>query len=620
MPVICYDSSRAAVAAHLIRGRKDSLMPNNEFNAGPAHTVIRVTDYGAIPDSGQDAVIAVRKAIESVKDIDGPVVLEFPKGRYDFFPDHAVKIPYYISNTTSEDENSDITKTIGLLFKGIRHLTVEGHDSFFMFHGKMTMITLDQCEHVTLHNFSTDFERPTMSEITVEAMGSHHLDVRTHADSWYSIEEGKLSWVGEGWRYTDGPAQEYDSQTNTTWRVANPVTAAIQVEQLEPCKLRLHFDSAPATKVGRLFQMRDGIRDQVGVFIHQSTNITGANLRIHYMHGLGIVGQFSENLMFDSLRLAPRPETGRTCAAFADFMHMSSVRGIVRILNSHFEGAHDDAINVHGTHLQIMDQPASQQIVVRYMHGQTYGFDGFFPGDTIDFVRGNSLTVYATHTVKNSERINLRDILLTLERTLPKGIEAGDVVENASWTPEVEIRNNRFLRIPTRGILVTTRKKVVIEYNHIEGMRMSGILIADDAKSWYESGMVNDVTIRHNRFIHCGTPVIHIAPENEEIDLDNPVHRNIRIVNNKFLLNKNPILYAKSTQGLQVLNNDVVGSTFITNSGAASFVIELVACSGVVIQDNNFTESGIHKNVQLRYMETESVFVSPEQGLNIHRV
>jgi hypothetical protein len=144
-------------------------------------------------------------------------------------------------------------------------------------------------------------------------------------------------------------------------------------------------------------------------------------------------------------------------------------------------------------------------------------------------------------------------------------------------------------------------------------------LIGDDAKSWYESGMVNDVTIRHNRFINCGTPVIHIAPENEEIVLDNPVHRNIRIVDNKFRFNGNPVLHAKSTQGLQVLNNDVVGSSFTANSDAASFVIELEACSEVVIQDNKFTELGLHKNVQLRYMEPESVSVSPEQGLKIHR-
>ena len=85
--------------------------------------------------------------------------------------------------------------------------------------------------------------------------------------------------------------------------------------------------------------------------------------------------------------MLPRLETGRTVAAFADFMHISSCRGKVGILNSHFEGAHDDPINVHGTHLRIIDKPAPNQVLVRFMHGQSYGFDAFFTGDEIDFVQ-----------------------------------------------------------------------------------------------------------------------------------------------------------------------------------------------------------------------------------------
>ena len=63
-------------------------------------------------------------------------------------------------------------------------------------------------------------------------------------------------------------------------------------------------------------------------------------------------------------------------------------------------------------------------------------------------------------------------------------------------------------------------------------MQMSGIFIADDARSWFESGMVRDVTIRNNNFIECGAPVILIAPENK--CNDGYVHRNITITNNLF--------------------------------------------------------------------------------------
>lgn len=42
--------------------------------------------------------------------------------------------------------------------------------------------------------------------------------------------------------------------------------------------------------------------------------------------------------------------------------------------------SHDDAINVHGTHLRIVDQPAPNKITVRFMHPQTFGFDAFAVG------------------------------------------------------------------------------------------------------------------------------------------------------------------------------------------------------------------------------------------------
>ena len=82
---------------------------------------------------------------------------------------------------------------------------------------------------------------------------------------------------------------------------------------------------------------------------------------------------------------------------------------------------------------------------------------------------------------------------------------------------------------------------------------MSGILIADDARSWFESGMARDVTIRNNDFIECGGPVIFIAPENDRNE--GYVHRNITIANNRFWLTGTDAISAKSVDGLQITNN-----------------------------------------------------------------
>ena len=119
------------------------------------------------------------------------------------------------------------------------------------------------------------------------------------------------------------------------------------------------------------------------------------------------------------------------------------------------------------------------------MHHQTYGFQSFLPGNEIEFIDPHSLMSLASAKVKKAEMKNEREILLTLDRNIPQNIREIKelVVENVTYTPEVLIRGNYFARIPTRGILVSTRRKVLIENNTFFRMQMSGILIADDARA-----------------------------------------------------------------------------------------------------------------------------------------
>ncbi|MCJ8012634.1 right-handed parallel beta-helix repeat-containing protein [Paenibacillus sp. KQZ6P-2] len=568
--------------------------------------VIRVTDYGARPDSGEDAVSSIRLAIAAAAAVNEPVVIEFPHGRYDLYPDHADQALCCISNTTTEEENPDNTKTFGLLLQGLNHLTIEGNGSLLMFHGKMTLLAVISCSDIEIRNLNTDYAHPTMAEMTVEVVEERTMDVRVHPDSRYELEKDRLYWIGLGWRFTNGLAQLYDPANNSTWRVTNPVSIAVKVEELAPNRLRFHFDRRQGASVGQTFQMRDGIRDQVGAFIARSSNVIFKQVSMHYMHGLGIVGQFSENLVFDQMTLAPRPDSGRTAAAFADFLHLSGCRGRITIQDSLFEGAHDDPINVHGTHLRIVGKPAPAQLVVRFMHGQTFGFEAFFPGDEIEFVRESTLLAYDSNTVKEARLLNPREMLLTLERPAPEHIETNDVVENVTWTPEVEIRGNRFARIPTRGILVTTRRKVTIENNVFERMRMSGILIANDAGSWFESGRAQDVTIRGNTFLQCGSaadPVIWIHPENTDTSHETPVHEHIVIEDNTFETIGNRAMDAKSTRHVRFSRNRIVA---LEQDHTLSFV-RLHACSNAEIGGNRFEGNDSMQCVELHGMPREEV-------------
>lgn len=86
---------------------------------------------------------------------------------------------------------------------------------------------------------------------------------------------------------------------------------------------------------------------------------------------------------------------------------------------------------------------------------------------------------------------------------------------------------------------------------------MSAVLMADDARGWYESGPVADVTVTGNVFVECGSPVISVAPEVDRHA--GPVHRNIRIEGNTFVMAGGLAVGARATDGLSFRGNSIYG-------------------------------------------------------------
>ena len=157
--------------------------------------------------------------------------------------------------------------------------------------------------------------------------------------------------------------------------------------------------------------------------------------------------------------------------------------------------------------------------------------------------------------IEAAELLEPKVMLLTMEEPLLKDINEKDAIENITWTPEAEIIGNKVMLVPTRGFLITTRRKVLVEGNSFYRTSMSAILIENDAKGWFESGPVRDLTIRKNRFFYCSEPVINMNPRNSIPNA--AVHRNIRVLKNEFALQNQVAVGAKSTQGLTVIDNKI---------------------------------------------------------------
>lgn len=542
-----------------------------------AQHVIRIA-----PENG-DMTKKIQAAIEQARSYNGKaVVIKLQNADYNLHRESSSQILYHISNTASEKENPDQTKHIGLWLKDLKNVTIDGQGARFVTHGEMTSFVIDQCENITLRDFTVTASNPTVPELTVTEVGENFMTVRIHPQSRYTVKDGHFAFVGDNWELSGGIAQSYDKEKDITWRSWSPLSGLRKAIELDTNLLRFVYDTPPQAKQGTVFQMRDGIRDQACGLIQYSKNVTLEGVHLAFLGNFGIVGQMTENITYRNLTFEPEAGSGRTCAGFADFVQMSGCKGKITIENSRFLGAHDDPINIHGTHLAVTGYPAPNQVSVKYMHPQTYGFQSFLPGNQIEFIDAHSLMSLAPAKVKKAEMKNEREILITLDRNIPQAIRDKKelVVENVTYTPEVLIRNNYFARIPTRGILVSTRRKVLIENNTFFRMQMSGILIADDARSWFESGMVRDVTIRNNNFMECGGPVILISPENDRNE--GYVHRNIAITNNRFQLTGTNAIFAKSVDGLKITDNLFLSPT----PAEISNLIKTQDCENVFMEGN----------------------------------
>jgi hypothetical protein len=213
--------------------------------------------------------------------------------------------------------------------------------------------------------------------------------------------------------------------------------------------------------------------------------------------------------------------------------------------------------------------------------------------------------------------ISKKEIELKLDRVVPKEWMQGDCVENITKTPAAIIRNNRFEHTNTRGLLITTRKNVLIERNTFFRTGMHAILIADDGNSWFESGPVKNVTIRNNKFIDCGynsAPddyVIFIKPETNNFEKARYVHSNISITGNEFQIFDAPVLYARNVKGLIFSENQIIQKKINGFPFDNKPMFNLEHCAGVKLQQNGFAGEPFQKQILLRDMKRGEVKYTP---------
>ncbi len=493
--------------------------------------------------------------VSNIKDND-EIILEKNK-IYDVRQDDSFSLKgFYCSNTAKKHENPDGTRFSALYLDGKNNITIDGNGATLLIHGKMTPLLLNNCENITIKNLTIDYACPTMAEFKVLSNEVGTCIIEINKDCLYRIEGNNLIWQGEN--DLNGVPYWEDSYIGNRRHIklVDPETgiprdfrrADLDFEEIEDLgnnKLKVVLMKKDADfPVGAKFQTRNIVRDQTGALFQRCKNLKFQNLRIKFMHGLGMVSQYCENVTYKNCDLTPAEH--RTITSTADFFQFSGCKGDLIIENCKAQGAHDDYINVHGTHLRIVEADyENNSIIVRFMHDESWGFQAFVVNDELEFIKWNNLQPYEVTKVISYKKLNDTDILLTLDRPLPEIEINKDVVENATWTPNLYVRNCDFGTTSGRGILCTTRGEVIIENNSFYKLQGPALLMEDDCNFWFESGYSKEVVFRNNQIISCdhgttypGAPVIRYTPKIMDENFPGYVHGKLVLENNTF---KNPI-------------------------------------------------------------------------------
>lgn len=515
---------------------------------------------------------------------------------YAVYPeDSFIEKGYFCTNSAKYEENPEGLRYTAIYLKNKKNITIDGNGATILVHGKMTPLLFYGCENITVKNLIIDYAVPTMTEFTVLGNDRGTITIKINDDCLFRVDGNILYWHSEKgkngefyWENACNAPKRYikvfDPESETTRDFNRNDLTFEKIEDKGNNILCCTLVKKDADiRRGDIFQTRNIMRDQVGSMSERCKNLTFENLRVRFMHGLGMVSQFCENVSFINCDFTPKE--GRTIASTADFFQFSGCKGNLIIENCKAFGAQDDFINVHGTHLRIVDTDENKKaLTVRFMHPETWGLQAFDTGDEIEFIRWDTLAPYGKCIVTSFEKLNETDIRLTVSQ-LPDDIIVGkDVLENATYTPSLYVRNCSFGPSTGRGVLATTRGEVIIENNRFYKTWGPALLIEDDCNFWFESGYTNNITFRNNEVIACNYlgnhdgAVIQFTPKIMNEDYKGFVHGRLSVYNNRFL----SAVYGKHSFHLKYLRKADISDNIFD----APFYVSTVNC-GSISEENN---------------------------------
>lgn len=577
-------------------------------------------DFGIYPDSTTlNASPLMAKALQQIKAESGSrnIRFVFEKGTYDFYPEASSSRTYYISN-----HDQDNPKHVAIALEGFKNFTLDGAGASFYTHGRMLPLSLVSCENCTIEHLSIDSRNPQISQAVILENDTRKGEItyRLADDVNYRIENGNLITYGLGWEITPCAGIAFENKTrHLVYNTSDFSVGTSQVSEIEPHVLKAPWKNdrlIPSTVVA----LRNYARPTPGIFINDCKNTNLEDVTVHYAEGMGLLAQMSEDITLNRFQVSLREGSDRYFTTQADATHFSACKGKISSTNGLYEGMMDDAINVHGTYLRVVKRLDEKTVVGRYMHGQAYGFNWGNSGDSVQFVKSNTMEITGHNVIEaiapydQATTDGCKEFKISFEQTVAEDIDNGNYgIENLEWTPEVYFADNVIRNNRARGSLFSTPKRTVVENNVFDHTSGTAILLCGDCNGWFETGACREVIIRNNHFINALTNmfqftngIISIYPEipnlkDQKTYFHGGTNGGVFIENNTFETFDMPLVYAKSLDGLTFSNNRILQNNDYAPFHWNKHRLLLEHVTNVKIEGNQFENTTFDPELDVKY-------------------
>ena len=557
--------------------------------------IVNVADYGIVP--GKDVTLKVYRLLASLEG-KKEVTLFFPKGQYEFYPENAYEEYRAVTN------HDNGLKKIAFPIYNFENFTLDGNGSVFMFHGKISPVIVEGSRNTTLKNFTIDWEKSFVNELKVikNNIDENSFVVEVANEKFgFEVKNNEILFNQYNWQDQIGQNIAFDPKTKSPiWQTNNyhlkpqPKKKAkvIKVDNKTAAFTNYTKVTPPVGTVFATYGKSPGLNRHVpAIHLSQSKDNVLENVTVLAAGGMGLIAERCENISLNKFRVTSRAD--RVFSTRADATHFLGCKGLIKMENCLLEHMLDDGINVHGAYVKVEKYLGDNTFLCETSHPQQWGFVFGEKGDEVMITsRETILPVFKTE-IKEVKVLNERKMLITVAE-LPAEMPEGKIsLENLTWYPDLHMNKNIIRENRARSALITTKGKVLIENNYFSS-QMHGILIEGDNNKWYESGGVQDITIKNNTFENIGygngiSYPLFAAPlfTKEQRLGDKKFHHNINFCNNVIKSFNGHLVHALSVKGLKVSGNKIEMSTdYPTGSILPS--IELDYCEDVVIEKNEY--------------------------------